>query len=254
MRNDTNMFDDDLIDDLDDSELDEIDFDDELEIAVEERIRDTKKTIRGHCYSLLLLLIPIFLGGVLLIGGILDFFDIEATDVKTISYESIEEGEEYFFEELKYVGTYVCRNPEQLGGLPQDGFIVSFVDGDGKTVYASVEKDFIATLPGGECYSPEQDTVFTGCFHGYDYYHRNFRAAYQSVSAEYPGELLDMHFYYDVRTIEDYRSDSLVGPCFFCVMGLPILALGVYGIIRTIHKIKGLRQRMKDYEDDTCFL
>lgn len=221
---------------------------------------EVKKDKRKNMFFIILLIFPMLLGLIVLLGGIAALTSIRVDDVSTISYKSMSEGEEYYFDEMVLVDSYAFYGNTTTGYAEKNYYIVSFVDRDGKRVYTSLQTEGYSDFNEKcEAYVEDDnlsvgDVILSGCFHGYENgstVHGYFEEAYELYNAEIPGEMLDWSFWYDdAETMEEYRSDKASGQYIMFGMAALFIVPCVVGILLLVRKRKELDRYIAEYNNE----
>lgn len=218
--------------------------------------KDKRKSMR----FIILLMFPLLLGMFILVGGIVKIATIKVEDVKTISYSSMQEGNEYYFDEMVLIDTYAYVADSTTGYVEMRDYIVSFVDKDGTLVYTSIRTEgYSAFSEKCEAYVENDsltvgDVILTGCFHGYEtgstlcYY---FDKEYELYNAKFPGEKLNWSFYYDdAETMAEYKTEERSHQFFSFILGSLLIVPCIIGIVLQIRKRKELDQYLAEYNNE----
>lgn len=213
----------------------------------------------GNLLVIILLAVPVLVGVILLIASAKNILSIDVKEIKEYSYDSLEDGEVYYFDELIIIDRYATTKNERVSKKTgqtvsvdyDDAYIAGFVDKDGQWVYVDLSMGRYTDL-GWRCddYAEDDtrklgDLVISGCFKGYDLEKKEpsgyFGIAYELCNAELPGEVLVWDFYYqDAETIEDYREDKVGDATSSIMFGLVMMIPCTIGILIFVGKRKNL--------------
>lgn len=221
-------------------------------------LREVRKDKRKNMFFIVLLSIPLLLILIIVTGAIIEIATIRVEDVSTISYQSMSEGEGYYFDEMVLLDLYYQAGALITGDIEIDHYIVSFVDGDGTRVYTDLQTgEYNQIKEKCEMYVrddslEEGEVILSGCFHGYEsgstvnYF---FNKAYERYSEEVPGEILNWSFFYeDAETMEEYRSEKISIQCWtLCFAAVFIIPCAI-GLILLVRKRKEMNRYIIEHD------
>ncbi len=188
---------------------------------------------------------------------LLNLSDIKVKNISEVSYLTVEAETEYYFDEIVLVDEYANVSDAITGIVEMRDYIVLFSDKDGELVYATVRTEGYSDITS-KCESYMQDdslyigdVALEGCFHANENYGEKqeyFLEAYELYCQELPGERLDLTFYYDAASVDEFRSAESSGLTISAVASGVLFAVCAVGLIFLIRKRKELNRYSEEYQ------
>ncbi len=222
--------------------------------------KEVRKDLRKNLVGIIFLILPLLIGVGLVCGTVADIITVQIESVSDISYETMQEIDRYYFDELVVVDSYAYNGIAE--GYARDHyFLVRFQDGNGTWVYATfkpgVSGDEGELRDQCEAYLKDDsqevgDLVLSGCFYGTKDHSTDcyFERGYEKYNAETPGEALKWELHYDdAKTAEEYREREVSQKCYTFFPAGIILLPSVIGFVYSARKRKTLKQYLAEAID-----
>ena len=222
-------------------------------IAIPEKVVKARR--RKNLGLIILLVLPILLSAVFLAMATEFLFDLRTADVTEISHTEIEKSVGYQIDELTVVDAYAEKRTgmgydylitNDNGYVAETYYLVSFKDKDGTLCYASFSTEKYSPFRSQlDAYMNDEnsnvgDLIVSGCFTASPLYTGMqmdyFEDGYEDYNSLYPGEKVPFALTYEEATAAEYVTSKLALPIVFGVLGLLILGLSIFAMVRLIRK------------------